>query len=100
MGLGTTVVLGLTAAGTILVGMPVGRLRRPGAGLTVLLNSTAIGVLLFLLWDVLSAGWAPTDGALVATHTESASFAPVAGYGLLFLAGIAAGLLTLVGYER
>ena len=58
------------------------------------------GVLLFLLWDVLSAGWAPTDAALVATHTESASFAPVVGYGLLFLAGIAVSLLSLVGYER
>jgi len=100
MGLGMTVVLGLIAGGTILVGMPVGRLRRPGAGLTVVLNASAIGVLVFLLWDVLSAGWAPTDAALVATHTESASFAPAAGYGFLFLAGIGVGLLTLVGYER
>ncbi len=100
MGLGVTLLLGLVAGATILVGMPVGRLRRPGPGLAVFLNASAVGVLLFLLWDVLSAAWAPADAALAATHTESASFAPVAGYGLLFLAGISAGLMTLVAYER
>lgn len=100
MGLGMTLLLGLVAGATILIGMPVGRLRRPGPGLAVFLNASAVGVLLFLLWDVLSAAWAPTDAALAATHTESASFVPVAGYGLLFLAGISAGLLTLVAYER
>ncbi len=99
MGLGMTLVLGLVAGSTILVGMPVGRLRRPGPELAVFLSASAVGVLLFLLWDVLSAAWAPVDAALAATHTESATFAPVAGYGLLFLAGISAGLLTLVAYE-
>lgn len=100
MGLGTTLVLGLIAGGTILLGMPVGRLRRPAPQLQVLLNASAVGVLLFLLWDVLSAAWEPTDAALAATHSEDASFGPVFGYGSLFVAGVSVGLLCLVAYER
>jgi ZIP family zinc transporter len=66
----------------------------------VFLNAIAIGVLLFLLWDVLSAAWEPTDSALSAMHEGSGSFSSALGYGLLFAGGIAVGLLSLVAYER
>ena len=61
MGLGKTLLLGFIAGATILLGMPLGRMRRPSEALRVTLNSLAIGILLFLVWDVLSAAWEPID---------------------------------------
>jgi ZIP family zinc transporter len=100
MTLTSTLLLGLLAGATILLGLPLGRLRQPAPGLRVLLNATAVGVLVFLLWDVLAAAWEPIDAALTALHEGKGSFGPVAGYGVLFAGGLAAGLLGLVGYER
>jgi len=100
MSLSRTLLLGFIAGVTILLGLPFGRLRRPAFGLRVLLNATAVGVLVFLTWDVLSAAWAPIDAALGAVHDDTGGLGPVVGYGLLFAAGLSVGLLTLVGYER
>jgi zinc transporter, ZIP family len=79
--------------------MPVARMR-PQPSMQVFLNSIAIGVLLFLLWDILSAAWEPTDEALSAMHEGEGGFSSVLGYGLLFAGGISVGLLSLVAYER
>jgi ZIP family zinc transporter len=95
-----TLVLGFIAGLTILLGMPLGRLRAPAPGLRVFLNATAIGVLLFLLWDVLAHAWEPIDAALAAVRDGSAGLGPVLGTGALFLGGLAVGLLSLAGYER
>lgn len=100
MPLSATLLLGFIAGATIVIGLPVGRLRRPRPQLRVFLNATAVGVLLFLLWDVLSAAWEPVDAALTATHDGSGGWGQVAWYGALFVAGIAAGLLALVAYDR
>jgi ZIP family zinc transporter len=100
MGLGETLVLGFIAGVTIVLGLPLGRLRRPMPTLKVLLNAIAVGVLLFLVWDVLSAAWDPVDGALTAWHLGSGGLAPIFGWGALFAAGLAAGLLGLVAYDR
>lgn len=100
MSLSKTLLLGFIAGVTILFGLPIGRLRRPVPALRALLNATAIGVLLFLVWDVLSAAWEPIDAALTAHHDGSGSLGPVFKYGALFAAGLIVGLLALVGYER
>ncbi len=100
MGLSKTLLLGFIAGVTILLGMPIGRLRRPMPSLRVFLNATAVGVLLFLVWDVFSAAWEPIDAALGAAHDRTGGYAPVAGYGALFAGGLAAGLLGLVAYDR
>ena len=100
MSLSTTLLLGFIAGVTILVGLPIGRLRRPAPTLRVVLNATAVGVLLFLLWDVLSAAWEPIHQGLGAVHEGTGSLAPVLGYGALFAGGLAVGLLGLVGYDR
>src|SRR5690349_22186364 len=100
MGLGPTLVLGLIAGATILLGLPIGRLRRPAPGLRALLNATAIGVLLFLVWDVLSAAWEPIDAALGAIHEGDGGLGTAIGYGLIATAGLSVGLLSLVYYER
>ena len=100
MTLSRTLLLGLLAGATILIGLPVGRLRRPAAGLRVLLNAAAVGVLLFLLWDVLSAAWEPIDQALTRGHDGAGGLGSAVGYGVLFAAGMSVGLLSLVGYEQ
>jgi ZIP family zinc transporter len=100
MGLGPTLLLGLIAGITILLGLPVGRLRRPAPSLRALLNAVAVGVLLFLVWDVLSAAWEPIDGALGEVHAGHGGLGAAVGYGALFAGGLAVGLLGLVGYER
>lgn len=95
-----TLLLGLLAGSTILLGLPVGRLRSLRPGLRQFLNAIAIGVLLFLVWDVLAGAFEPIDTALGNLHDRSAGLAPVAGYGALFFAGLTVGLMSLVYYER
>src|SRR3954468_8217618 len=100
MSLSKTLLLGFIAGVTILFGLPVGRLRRPAPGLRLFLNAVAVGVLVFLIWDVLSAAWEPIDAALGDLHEHKGGVAPVAGYGVLFAGGLGVGLVSLVGYEQ
>jgi zinc transporter, ZIP family len=100
MDLSKTLLLGFIAGATIVIGLPIGRLRRPMPSLKLFLNATAIGVLLFLVWDVLSAAWNPVDSALSAIHDKTGGLGPVFGYGALFAVGLAVGLLGLVAYDR
>jgi ZIP family zinc transporter len=98
--LSQTLVLGLIAGGTIFLGLPIGRLKAVSDGTRVLLNGLAIGILLFLVWDVFSAAWEPIDAALASAHEGQGGLAKAIGYGLLFATGLAIGLLSLVFYER
>lgn len=100
MSLEKTLVLGFIAGVTILLGLPIGRLRRPAPRLRMMLNAVAVGILLFLIWDVLSAAWEPIDAALGSFHDGNGGLGSAFGYGMLFAAGIAVGLLSLVAYER
>ncbi len=100
MSLSRTILLGLIAGGTIFLGLPVGRLRGMRPGLRIFLNAVAVGVLVFLVWDVFSAAWEPLDKALGDVHDGRGGGARVAGYGLLFATGLAVGLLGLVAYEN
>jgi len=95
-----TLLLGFIAGVTILFGLPIGRMRTPRPGLRQFLNALAIGILLFLIWDVLAHAYDPLDTALSRLHDRTAVIAPVLGYGGLFFFGIATGLLSLVYYER
>ena len=70
MSLSKTVVLGLIAGATILIGLPIGRVRRPMPGTRAFLNATAIGVLLFIVWDVLAHAWDPIDHELAELQLE------------------------------
>jgi ZIP family zinc transporter len=95
-----TLILGFIAGVTILLGLPLGRLRTPRPGLRQFLNALAVGILLFLIWDVLTHAYAPLDTALGAFHNHTGGIGPVLGYGALFLSGISIGLMSLVLYER
>ena len=99
MSLLATTLLGVIAGVTILLGLPIGRLRTATPTLSALLNATAVGVLLFLFWDVLSAAWAPIDEALSSAHDGKGGLGAAGGYGVLFVAGLTVGLLSLVYYE-
>jgi ZIP family zinc transporter len=95
-----TLLLGFIAGVTILFGLPIGRLKRPAPGLRMMLNAVAVGVLLFLVWDVLSAGWEPIASALSRFHAGGGGLGSAFGYGMLFVGGIAVGSLALVAYEQ
>ncbi|MDQ6715951.1 MAG: ZIP family metal transporter [Actinomycetota bacterium] len=87
--------LGAIAGVTIFLGLPVGRLRQPALGLKAALNGVAIGVLVFLVWDILTHAWGPTDAAL-AEHRWSA----VATSGAVLAVGLVAGMVGLVYYDK
>ena len=83
--------LGAIAGFTIFLGLPFGRLRQPSPRLRAGLNGVAIGILIFLVWDILSHAWEPTDVAL-ADHdwgTAAAGLATLAvGLAVLGLLGL------------
>jgi ZIP family zinc transporter len=89
------VLLGGIAGSTIFLGLPLGRLKNPSTAVRASLCALATGILVFLLVDVLQNAFAPVEEAVTDRHWSS-----FAGYGLLFAAGTAIGLLALVYYER
>jgi zinc transporter, ZIP family len=100
MDLTKTMVLGLIAGVTIVLGIPLGRIKRPMPSLRLMLNAVAVGILIFLVWDVLAHAWEPIDESLAAAHEHTGGLASAFGYGALFSGGLAVGLLSLVVYER
>jgi len=98
---GTVIVMGIIAGGTIFIGLPVGRLAARGGGIRAMLNAITIGVLLFLIWDVLVHAVEPVEAALTAASVaHTASWWPFLGLAALLFAGFAVGLLGLVAYDR
>ena len=91
--------LGFIAGVTILIGLPLGRVRSVKPGTRQFLNALAIGILIFLVWDVLVHAFEPVDGALGKLHDGSGGAGPVIGYAALFFLGITVGLGSLVLYE-
>ncbi|MEO5745681.1 MAG: ZIP family metal transporter [Terracoccus sp.] len=87
--------LGAIAGFTIFLGLPIGRLRRPAPRLKAGLNGVAIGVLVFLVWDILAHAWEPTDAAL-ANHRWGSALVG----GLTLAAGLIAGMMGLVYYDK
>jgi ZIP family zinc transporter len=96
MGYGEIILLGLIAGVTILLGMPVGRVRTLRPNVRLLLSAIAIGVLLFLVWDVLTHAWDPIDAALAGTRNVGV----LAVNGCAFVIGLAIGLVGLALLER
>jgi ZIP family zinc transporter len=95
--------LGAIAGVTIFVGLPVGRMRKLSAEVRTLLNSVAIGILVFLIYDVLSHAVEPIDSRLaIATghDTGHESWLAFLGFAGLLGLGLGVGLLSLVYYDR
>ncbi|MEU5538617.1 ZIP family metal transporter [Streptomyces sp. NPDC020362] len=94
MSSGNIALLGAIAGFTIYLGLPLGRLRTPTPRLKAGLNAVAIGILIFLVWDVLAHAWEPIDEAL-GKHT----WGTVASGGFTLVAGLTIGLAGLVHYD-
>jgi len=88
-------ILGAFAGLTIFIGLPLGRVRARMPRTKAFLNAVAIGILIFLLWDVLTNAWEPTDTALSQHH-----YATAVAYGGVMLVCVGAGLLGLVYFDR
>lgn len=88
------VLLGAAAGATIFAGLPVARmgwLPRKAQGF---LNAIATGIVVFLLWDILTHAVEPVTAALTGLHRGSpGQFVLLA---VLFAVGIGGGLLALV----
>ena len=88
--------LGAIAGATIFIGLPIGRIRGVSRAVQGMLNAIATGVLLFLLWDILSHAGVPVETALAAIRRGDRSFTPLV---LIFAAGLGFGLLGLVYFN-
>ena len=87
--------LGAIAGLTIFIGLPVGRLRAKLESTRTVLNAIAVGVLVFLLWDILAHGWEPVDAAFGEGDTAAAI-----GYGVVLVGGLGVGLVGLVWFDQ
>lgn len=92
--------LGAIAGFTIFLGLPIGRLQRPAPRLQALLNAIAIGVLVFLFFDILSHANEVVETALTAAKDSTGSWTRFVSYAALLTIGLAVGLVGLVKYER
>src|SRR5437764_2895834 len=94
MGTGETLALGAVAGFTIFLGLPLGRMQNVSAQTKAFLSSTATGILVFLLWDILSGAVEPVETALKAGR--DGRFLWLA---FILAAGFSVGLLSLVYYD-
>ena len=94
----TAVLLGAIAGATIFLGLPVARLRGLPKAVQGFLNAFATGILIFLLWDILSHAGEPVEKAMAAVRANDS--APFAILATIFAVGVAVGLLGLVYFNR
>jgi zinc transporter, ZIP family len=93
------VLLGSVAGFTIFLGLPLALL---GVSERVkgFLNALAIGILIFLIVDVLSHAWDTTTEKVVLASQGTGSLTDALVYSVLMFGGLALGLLGLVAYEK
>ena len=93
----TAALVGGAAGFSIFLGLPIARLKAISRGLQGFLNALATGVLLFLIWDILSHASAPVVTSLAPLHRG----APNEFLLLLaiFAGGIVLGLMSLVYFN-
>jgi ZIP family zinc transporter len=89
-----TLLLGAIAGFTIFLGLPLGRMQNVKPATKAFLAATATGILIFLLWDVLSQAVEPIETAL--TNGRDGRFLWLS---FLLLAGFFVGLMSLVYYD-
>jgi zinc transporter, ZIP family len=89
-----TLLLGGIAGVTIFLGLPLGRMQNVKPETKAFLAATATGILIFLLWDVLSEAVEPIEDALTAGRDGRFLW-----LSFLLLAGFFVGLMSLVYYD-
>jgi ZIP family zinc transporter len=93
-------ILGAVAGFTIFLGLPIGRLTAPSRALREFLNATAVGILVFLLWEVLSHAAEPVEESLVGAVGGEGTWATFALRAPVAIIGVGLGLIGLAYYER
>ncbi|MBI2884544.1 MAG: ZIP family metal transporter [Candidatus Omnitrophica bacterium] len=91
--------LGLFAGGTIVLGLPVARLKTVTVKTRALLNAISTGVLIFLLVEITGHLLEEMEELIEAAVEHGTSLTPALQYGGLFALGFALGLLGLVYFE-
>src|SRR5213082_851688 len=89
------VLLGAVAGATVFLGLPVARMHGLPKSLQGFLNAFATGILVFLLWDILTHAAGPVEVAITQGHRG-----PFAAMAVIFAVGMAVGLLGLVYFNR
>lgn len=89
-----TIVLGFLAGATVGLGLLIGRIRHAIPRVRAILNALAIGILIFLIVDVLRHALEPLSNA-VATHHLGLVVLRTS----YLIGGIGIGLFSLVGYD-
>ncbi len=92
--------LGAIAGLTIFLGLPMALLRNVSRMKKGFLNALAMGILIFLITDVLSAAWQPTKLAAVTGYTGKGPVLDAAIDLLALFGGLGLGLLGLALYEQ
>jgi len=91
-----TILLGCIAGFTIFLGLPVAKIRRVAPQVMSLLNSLAVGVLFFLLFDVVKQASGPIEDALRTAQTGGADYNGFITLVIVFVVGLSVGLVGLV----
>jgi zinc transporter ZupT len=99
LALSTTLILGTIAGLTIFFGLPFAAMKRISKRGIAFLNAIAIGVLFFLLFDILRQAGEPVTAALQAVRL-GAPASTFAGLTAIYLGGLLVGLVGLVFLSR
>src|SRR2546421_1181779 len=95
MNQGAAIGLGAIAGATIFLGLPVARMHGLPKPVQGFLNAFATGILVFLLWDLVTHAADPVEASI--TQDPRGPFAAMA---VIFAVGMAVGLLGLVYFNR
>lgn len=95
-----TVLLCAIAGATIFLGLPVGRLRNLSPRTQAMLTTGAGGVILFLIWDILSQAVAPVEAALGAARAGTEASTGFVLDAVTLGGSLGIGLLALVWVMR
>ncbi len=91
-----TVLLGAIAGFTIYLGLPLGRINKISTGTRAFLSMTSAGILLFILYDVLSNLSEPIKAAVTGSKNYSEFFTLLG----IFVFGFGLGLLGLIAFDQ
>ena len=100
MSFSQTVLLAAFAGATIFLGLPVGRLRNLSVRTQVILTTAAAGIILFLLWDILSQAVEPVEAALKALRVGEAPASTFIVDAVALVVSVSVGLLSVVWVTR
>jgi ZIP family zinc transporter len=93
-------VLGLIAGFTIFLGLPIGRVHSRSTTLVSMLNALTIGVLIFLLWDVVTHAIEPIETSLIrATSGHPSAWPGFAVLCFVLVVALGVGMLGLVAFD-